>query len=169
MDEGRVGLIPRRLWGVRGEEGKVPYGMKFQWRYVVAAGEVQQGELAWTWLERARRVGIEGFLKDLKESHPEQFQVVFWDGAGWHKGVKVPEGMVVVTLPPASPELNPAELIVREIRGVTANGWWEEIEAKVRVVEGELRKLAPEKERVRKMLGYAWILAQIEEAEALGT
>jgi len=74
------------------------------------------------------------------------------------------EGMVAVELPPGSPELNPAELIVRHIRGITANGWWEEIEAKVAVIEEGLRKWAPEKESVREMLAFAWVLGQIEEA-----
>lgn len=167
MDEARVGLIPnyRRLWGVKGEDVRVPFGMKFQWRYAVTVGEVQRGELKWAWWERVGQAYLESFLKDLRKEHPEEYMVMLWDRAGWHRGIEIPEGMVGVELPVGSPELNPAELIVRKIRGVTANGWWEEIEAKVRVAEEELSRLAPDKEGMRKMLAFAWIVAQIEGAK----
>jgi len=51
---------------------------------------------------------------------PSAVAAVVCDGAGWHaKGrePKVPDNIVLVTLPPYSPELNPMEIVWQYLRG----------------------------------------------------
>jgi len=58
------------------------------------------------------------FLKTLSEQQSNERIIVCMDKAGWHttKQLKIPNNIIVWFLPPYSPELNPAELIWRELR-----------------------------------------------------
>ena len=51
------------------------------------------------------------FLAHSSAQFPDEHCVMLLDGAGWHKAndLVVPANMTLVSLPPYSPELNPAE------------------------------------------------------------
>jgi transposase len=53
------------------------------------------------------------FLDELSKNKPEEFKVMILDNGAFHKGkaLKIPNNIVLVFLPPYSPELNPAELV----------------------------------------------------------
>ena len=58
------------------------------------------------------------FLRHVRESFPDDFILMVYDGAPGHSpGVlHVPDHMMLVTLPPYSPELNPSEHIWDDMR-----------------------------------------------------
>ena len=77
-------------------------------------------------------VNIESMNRHLEEISaqvtPGAVAAVICNGAGWHaKGatLKVPENIVLVTLPPYSPELNPMENVWQYLRGnkLSARVW----------------------------------------------
>lgn len=53
------------------------------------------------------------FLNELSYKNPEQLKIIVLDNGAFHKGkaLIIPENIVLVFLPPYSPELNPAELV----------------------------------------------------------
>ncbi len=58
------------------------------------------------------------FLLTLSEQQSDERIIVCMDRAGWHttQQLVLPENIIVWFLPPYSPELNPVELIWRELR-----------------------------------------------------
>ena len=58
------------------------------------------------------------YLDHLSQEHPGAHILLVLDGAGWHKAkeLKVPDGIELVSLPPYSPELNPAERLWQWLR-----------------------------------------------------
>ena len=59
------------------------------------------------------------YLKDFAKQLPSNTHALMvMDGAGWHnsKELQVPDNVSILLLPPYSPELNPAELIWRQLR-----------------------------------------------------
>ncbi len=58
------------------------------------------------------------FLKDLAAFYPDYRIIMILDKAGWHisKTLSLPDNLTLMHLPPYSPELNPVELLWREIR-----------------------------------------------------
>jgi len=58
------------------------------------------------------------FLKLLSEQQQNERIILCMDKAGWHttKQLAVPQNIILWFLPPYSPELNPVELIWRELR-----------------------------------------------------
>lgn len=62
---------------------------------------------------------VRGYLNDFSSHLDKNVRAVLvLDGAGWHSTPKlhVPENVTLFSLPPNSPELNPAELPWREMR-----------------------------------------------------
>jgi transposase len=67
------------------------------------------------------------FLAEVARRHADEFIVMVLDGAGWHKAkrLQVPANMRLISLPPWSPQLNPAEHVWDELREkYFANRWW---------------------------------------------
>ena len=85
-----------------------------------------------------------------------------WDQAGWHRVrvEDVPEGIILVPLTPYSPELNPIERLIEELREATANQVWPNLEAKMEVIEKELKFYFQDSEKTKRLLGYSWIRKQ---------
>lgn len=58
------------------------------------------------------------FLKTLSEQQENERIILCLDKAGWHttKQLIIPKNIILWFLPPYSPELNPVELVWRELR-----------------------------------------------------
>ena len=63
------------------------------------------------------------FLDELSKNRPEEFKVLILDNGAFHKGkaLKIPKNIVLLFLPPYSPELNPAELVWLNIKRKMTN------------------------------------------------
>ena len=58
------------------------------------------------------------FLQKLSKQKPKELKVVVLDNGSFHKSNKliIPENIILIFLPPYSPELNPAEQIWEQIK-----------------------------------------------------
>jgi hypothetical protein len=77
--------------------------------------------------------------------------------------------MKLAGLPPASPELNPAERVFEELRRAVEGRVYGTIENKMAAVERELVKLAADPERVRSLAGWSWIRSALAALPAPST
>lgn len=104
------------------------------------------------------------FLLKLKKQHPDKVVILVWDNAPCHRPRihrQIP-GLIVLFLPPYSPELNPAERFFGELRKATANRIWTTIEEQEQAIEARLRALADDAQGMQRLLGYGWIRQQYE-------
>ena len=53
------------------------------------------------------------YLRELSAEYPEDYIVLVADKAAWHtaKGLKIPDNIEIIPLPPYTPEMNPIEQI----------------------------------------------------------
>ena len=60
------------------------------------------------------------FLEKLSEEYKEDKILLVCDGASWHKskGLKIPENIEIIHIPPYTPEMNPIEQIWKQIRAM---------------------------------------------------
>lgn len=63
------------------------------------------------------------FLNEMSKNRPEELKVIVPDNGAFHKGkaLEVPNNIVLLFLPPYSPELNPAELVWLNIKRKMTN------------------------------------------------
>jgi transposase len=84
---------------------------------------------------------------------------VVWDGASSHRAKIVREtGFPLVQQPAYAPELNPAERFFEELRRAVEGKVYDTIEAKVAAIEAELRQWDQDPDRVRRLVGWPWIM-----------
>lgn len=159
-DELRLGLHGqvRRVLAPRGVKVVQRVQIEYRWRYLLLGVDPRTGTLKWRWLERFRQEYLKGVLEEW------QPDVIVWDGAGPHRGKQLGElGTVRIFLPPYSPELNPAERVLEEIRRRVEGRVYDSLDAKQVEVEEYLQELAADPERVKRLCGWEWILDAFEQ------
>ncbi len=164
----RYGLISnfRRSWSKVGERTVIDKQQSFENRYLFSAVSPVSGD-------SFHLSGIDGFdadaahtfLLELKKQHPHKMVILVWDNAPCHR-VQIHRtipGLIVLFLPPYSPELNPAERFFGELRKATANRIFATIEEQGAMIEEKLRELANDTDAMKKLTGYEWIVRQCSE------
>ena len=122
QDEARVGQqgTLTRIWAKRGSRPRALRDRRFNWAYLFGAICPARGVGAALVLPT---VNIDAMNKHLAEIGrcvtAGAIALLIIDGAGWHCSPKlvVPDNIVLLTLPPYAPELNPVENIWAYLRG----------------------------------------------------
>lgn len=166
-DEMRYGLISnfRRSWSKVGDRTVIDSQQSFDNRYLFSAVSPLSGEsFHLTSIEGFDSEATHAFLLELKKKHPDKMVIVVWDNAPCHRPQVLREipGLIVVFLPPYSPELNPAERFFEELRKSTANRIFKTIEEQEIAIDTKLNTLADDIDAMKRLLGYEWILKQTE-------
>jgi transposase len=104
------------------------------------------------------------FLLELKKQHSDKMVILVWDNAPCHRPKvhrEIP-GLIILFLPPYSPELNPTERFFEKLRKASANQIFKTIEEQERAIEEKLKKLTDDVVAMKQLLGYEWIRRQSE-------
>ena len=154
-DELRLGLHGRvrRVLAPRGVKVAQRVQVEYRWAWLLLGVDPRAGRLRWQWLERFRQEHLRPVLEAWGA------QAVVWDGAGAHRGKRLADLPTArIVLPPASPELNPAERGFEEVRRRVEGRVYETLAAKQDAVEAYLTELAADPARVRRLCAWDWIL-----------
>jgi transposase len=158
-DELRLGLHGqvRRVLAPRGVKVVQPVQIEYRWRYLLLGVEPRTGALRWRWLERFRQDRLQPVLADWAPD------AIIWDGAGAHRGKQLGDLPTArIFLPPYSPELNPAERVLEEIRRRVEGRVYDSLDVKQAEVDAYLQELAADPARVKRLCGWDWILAALQ-------
>jgi len=162
QDEGRFGLIsePRGCWAPPGIRPNSYSRIVREYTYAYAAVSPADGVMDSLVLPYANTEAMSIFLAEVGSRHPEEFIGMFCDQAGWHKSkdLKVPENIVLLPIPPRSPELNPSEHLWEHLR----ENWFcnEEFDTMGEVEEqlcNGLRSLEDNRQITKKLTNFHWI------------
>ena len=164
-DEMRYGLISnfRRSWSKVGERTIIDSQKSFENRYLFSAVSPLSGDsFHLTSIDGFDSEAAHTFLLELKKQYSDTLVILVWDNAPCHRPKvhrEIP-GLIVLFLPPYSPELNPAERFFEELRKATANHIFATIEEQETAIEEKLNRLADDIGAMKQLLGYEWILKQ---------
>jgi transposase len=117
QDEARFGQK-----GTLARRGTRPRAFKqteYQWVYLFGSVCPATGRTHGCLLPRADTEAMDLYLADFaRQLAPGTHALLVLDGAGWHMTgrLTVPAAITLLALPPYSPELNPPELLWRELR-----------------------------------------------------
>lgn len=126
----------QKIWLPRNEYPKIEISNNRKNRSVYGFLNVKTGtEHAWK-AEYQTMFITKDVLKELRKIYPKEKLLVFWDGAGWHRGSVVQEfihrdkNIETVYFPRYAPEENPQEHVWKNGRSaVTHNAFIEDIDA----------------------------------------
>jgi transposase len=120
QDEARFGRINtvQKCWCQKGIIPKVTQQLIREYTYAFGAVCPETGNIFSLIMPYADSQAMNIFLKLLSEQQQNERIILCMDKAGWHttKQLAVPQNIILWFLPPYSPELNPVELIWRELR-----------------------------------------------------
>lgn len=163
----RYGLISnfRRSWSKVGKRTIINSQQSFDNRYLFSAVAPISGKSFHILsIDGFDSAGAHTFLLELKKEYPATLVILVWDNAPCHRPKihrEIP-GLIVLFLPPYSPELNPAERFFGELRKATANRLFTSIAEQEATIEARLNLLADDTEGMKQLLGYEWIQQQYE-------
>ena len=114
MDEARIGQqgTLTTVWAPKGSRPAAVKQTKYDWVYLFAAVEPATGFSSALLAPHVNTGTMNVFLDILSgEVDPGDCVVLIMDQAGWHRAraLRVPDNVVILYLPPYSPELNPVE------------------------------------------------------------
>ena len=165
-DEGRFGRItnPHHCWCPAGIRPVVGCQIVREYTYAYAAVSPIDGELDTFILPDMYTDVLSLFFAEISQRHPEELVVIVLDGAPCHRSgeLMIPGNIRLVTLPPYSPELNPAEHLWEELR---EKWFWNEtfksMTAVKKTLVDALISLESQRELVRSMTAFPWIIKSL--------
>lgn len=165
QDESRFGRInsPKSCW-VKGERPVVYSQIVREYTYAYAAVCPFDGRMDSLILPWVFTVAMNVFLAEVAKRHPDKYILMFLDQAGWHKAkdLDIPPNIRLVSIPPYSPELNPAEHIWDELREkYFYNLTFDSIGAVEDQLVVGLRSLEDDNELVQSTTGFNWVISCI--------
>ena len=99
------------------------------------------------------------YLDHLSETFKDELILLCCDGASWHKSkaLEVPDNIVLLFIPPYTPEMNPIEQVWKEIR---TRGFKNVIFKTLKKVEDKLCEVIQnlEKDTIKSITGRDWII-----------
>jgi len=162
QDEARFGRMsdPRACWAPAPKRPTVSLALIREFRYEYAAVSPWNGDLDYMTLEKMNTENMSRFLKQVSETHEQDFMVMVLDGAPSHKGkeLEVPGNIALVFLPSYSPELNPAEQIWNVLRrDYFANRVFDSLSAATLQAEKGLANMTSNREALKSLTNWSWI------------
>jgi len=130
-----------------------------QYVYAYAAASPRDGLIDWMLGGKMDTPSMGAFLRLVSERHPEEFVVMVIDGAPSHRAehLQVPKNMVLVRLPPYSPELNPVEHLWDELREKEfANRVFDTLGAAILQAACGLKQMEDKPDSVQSTLGTGY-------------
>jgi len=163
-DEARLGQqgTLTRVWARTGSRPTVIKQTEYQWLHIWAAVEAGSGE-SWTLLTpdlNTPRMNtlLAGISATLEEN---DLAVLVLDNAGWHrsKALAVPANIVLLFLPPYSPELQPAERLWAWMRSHhLSNRVYADYDDMFKVADAALQTL--DQSRLKTLCACSWLAPQ---------
>ena len=163
QDEHRLGLLPvlRRVWAPKGQRPLAHVRRKYEWLYVYGFVRPRTGQSWWGLLPtvtvRAMNLALATCARDegIDAAHRA---VLVVDQAGWHTGADLvlPEGIDVVLLPAASPELQPAERLWPLVAEPVANRAFPDLDELEAVLVERCRTLEADRPRLKAHTSFHW-------------
>jgi hypothetical protein len=162
-DEHRLGLKPvtRRVWAPIGKRPVAHGHHRFDWFYVTAFISPATGETFWCVHDGVSKpffaALLESFAREAGAGVDRTFVLVL-DNAGWHDeaGLKVPDGVRLVFLPPYSPELQPAETLWTLVDEPIVDKHVETIEDLDEIIGKRCVALAVHRDAIKSRAGFHW-------------
>lgn len=101
------------------------------------------------------------FLQQLsRELNPEVIAIVIWDQAGFHTSGKllVPDNIIILRLPPYSPELNPIENLWHYLKShFWSNRFYATYDALIDAAQDAWQKVCLDSEKIKTICAVSYI------------
>lgn len=152
----------RRIWAPIGQKPIAVIEHRYEWLYLYGFVHPKTGQTEWFIIPR---VNVDWFNEVLKAiatatgAGKEKITVIVLDQARWHtsQSVEIPDGIILETLPPYSPELQPAERLWSLADEPLVNRSFESLDELEDILSARCRTLsATMQDEIQALTNYHW-------------
>lgn len=163
MDEHRLGLKPilRTIWAPTGEPLTAAVNPRYEWLYIYAFANPETGESRFYLVPVLNKQAYQAVMAAFAESvgaGKDHHVLVVEDGGGFH--VPAPQGhpigLETITLPPYSPELQPAERLWVLTDATVANQCFDSLDELEAVLGKQCAWLETQPDLITQQILYHW-------------
>ena len=144
QDESRIGLFTRnsRMITAKGVSPICNYQHEFKNTYLFGAFSPINGHSFILDLPVCDTEMFQLFLDEFSSQQADQLKIVFLDNGAFHKSKRlaIPSNIVLIFLPPYSPELNPAELVWKFLKDKLSNQAFKSLKCLQKTIDMVVRK-----------------------------
>jgi transposase len=149
------------VWAPIGERPIAHGHHRFDWLYVTAFASPATGETFWYLSNGVSKEFFEALLETFAreaEASVARIILLVLDNAGWHSaaGLKIPNGIRLIYLPPYSPELQPAETLWTLVDEPIVNKHIATIADLKERIANQCIALAEQPGQVQSRIGFHW-------------
>jgi transposase len=146
-----------RALTAKGVKPICPFQQVFQSVYLYGAFSPVNGNHFMLELPQCNSMLFQLFLNEFSKQNPEELKLMVLDNGAFHKAKKlvIPQNIIVIFLPPYSPELNPAEKIWAQFKRDFTNKLFPTIESLEDYVCGLAAKIS--KQEVISITSFNYI------------
>lgn len=150
-----------RLWSPVGVRPTAPRQTQYEWAYLFGVVTPQNGKSSGLVMPHADTEAFGHMLRTAAKELLEEDEVLMLivDRAGWHfsKELRVPRNVVLVPLPPYSPELNPIEQVWAVMRQRhLSNRVFENVKDLEDAVSAAWLKVTDDHAGIQRLTSRAW-------------
>jgi transposase len=163
QDEARFGMLsdPKRCWAPLSYRHTVRKALVREYEvYIFGAIAPKTGQLDYMMGDNMKAESMSLFLRHVRKNHQNKFIIMVVDGASSHVSDKlvIPANMALITLPPYSPELNPAEQIWNILRrNYFSNNYFSSLKEAMDQAEYGLDELKQDRKSLISLTNWPWI------------
>ena len=163
QDEARFGQkgTLTRIWSERGRRATALRPLGYEWLYLFGSVCPLTGSTHGLLLPYADLDGMRIYLDDFSRNLPDDVcALLLCDQAGWHTSNRLvlPDNVIVHYLPAKSPELNPAELVWREMRQKQlSNRVFPDVDMMYDAVSVAWMNITENPQSIQSLCGFKWI------------
>ena len=160
QDESRFGLITKqkRVITAKGVKPIGKYKHSYLYKWLWGSFSPITGESFCMGSDRVCKDLSVKYLQDFSKHKPSEFKISIIDNAAFHstKDVKIPDNMILLSIPPYCPELNPAEKMWQWMKDKIAMKVYDTLE----ILENKMDELikTSENEIIKSITGYEFYL-----------
>lgn len=146
QDESRFGLMTHtgRCLTAKGIKPLVTYKHAFKSTYLYGSFSPINGD-SFIWeINGVDTIIFEAYLQAFSNHNPKELKLVVIDNAGFHstKNITIPDNIILINIPPYSPELNPSEKIWQYIKQRFKNQTFNDMRELEDWIQNQVNKLS---------------------------
>lgn len=162
-DESRIGLFPTPIRQITAKGVKPVQEVQhvFESYYLYGVVEPLRGESFFVEMPWLNTNCFEVFLREFSKHYWDRINIIILDNAAPHraKRLSIPENVMLVFLPPYSPELNPIERLWQDIKRRVRNFLYSKLEDLKDAVASILNSYS--KSTIASITGYPYLIEAI--------
>jgi transposase len=134
-----------------------PFHQIFKSTYLFGAFSPINGEEYMIEMPNCNADNFQIFLNEFSQQNPLELKLIVLDNGAFHKALKliIPTNIILIFLPPYSPELNPAEKIWAKFKRTFSNKLHKTLEELSEFIKNEAKTLNPE--TIKSTCRYSYI------------